>query len=68
MPAIPVTWETETGGSWFEASLGKVSTRPYLENKLKNQKDSEHCSSGGVLLQGQKTHGKFLYLFLEFLQ
>jgi hypothetical protein len=25
----------EVGGSWFEASEGKVSTRPYLKNKQK---------------------------------
>jgi hypothetical protein len=34
MPVIPATWETEVGGSWYQASLGK-RVRPYLKNKLK---------------------------------
>jgi hypothetical protein len=31
---IPATWEAKTGGSWFKVSLGKISTRPSLKNKL----------------------------------
>jgi hypothetical protein len=34
MPVVPVKWEAEAGGSQLEASLGKVSVRPYLKNKL----------------------------------
>jgi hypothetical protein len=31
---IPAT-QVEVGLSWFEAGLGRVSLRPYLENKVK---------------------------------
>jgi outer membrane receptor for ferrienterochelin and colicin len=34
-PVIPATQEVKTEGSKLEASLGQVSTRPYLKNKLK---------------------------------
>jgi hypothetical protein len=37
-PIIPAAWEVEVGGSLFEASLGKISMRLYLKNKL-NTKD-----------------------------
>jgi hypothetical protein len=47
-PLIPATQEAETGGSWFEASLAKVSMRPYLKNKLK-AKDWRCGSNGRVL-------------------
>jgi hypothetical protein len=30
--------EAEVGGSWFKASPGKVSVRPYLKNKLKSER------------------------------
>jgi hypothetical protein len=32
-PVIPGTWEVKTRGLWSEASLGKVSVRPYLKTK-----------------------------------
>jgi hypothetical protein len=32
------TQEVEVGGSWFKASLDKVSMRPCLKNKLKKTK------------------------------
>jgi hypothetical protein len=34
VPIIPGAQEAEVGGSWFEASLGKFNTIPYLKNKL----------------------------------
>jgi hypothetical protein len=46
---IPATWEAKTGGSWFKVSLGKISTRPSLKNKLKTTRQ-EHCSNGRVLI------------------
>jgi hypothetical protein len=30
----PVTWEAETGRSWFKDRLGKMIVRYYLKNKL----------------------------------
>jgi hypothetical protein len=36
---IPAT-QVEVGLSWFEASLGRVSLRPYLENKVKAKRAS----------------------------
>jgi hypothetical protein len=32
---FPATGEAEVSGSWPEASLDKVSARPYLKNKVK---------------------------------
>jgi hypothetical protein len=32
---VPAIWQLELGGSQLEASLDKVSVRPYLKNKLK---------------------------------
>jgi hypothetical protein len=49
MPAISATWEVDEGGLWFEVSPGKVSMRPYLQNKLKKQKDWEPGSNGTAL-------------------
>jgi hypothetical protein len=37
MPVIPTAQEAEIGGSQFMASLGKVTVRPYLKNKLKTK-------------------------------
>jgi hypothetical protein len=36
MSAIPGTWAVETGGSWFEDTLGKKLVRPYLKYKPDN--------------------------------
>jgi hypothetical protein len=33
---IKVTWEAETGGSWFGASLGKKLTRPYFNKQARH--------------------------------
>jgi hypothetical protein len=33
MPIFPATWEPETGGSQFEASLGKKLARANVKNK-----------------------------------
>jgi hypothetical protein len=30
VPVVPATWEVEVGGSWFEASPGKIRARLYL--------------------------------------
>jgi hypothetical protein len=38
LPVIPGTKEAEIGGSQFEARSEKVTTRPYLKNKLKTKK------------------------------
>jgi hypothetical protein len=37
MPAISVIWEVKTGRSLSQASLGKVSLKLYLKNKLKTK-------------------------------
>jgi hypothetical protein len=37
-PVSPATQEGEVRGLQLKASLGKVSTRPYLKNKLKIKK------------------------------
>jgi hypothetical protein len=46
------------GGLQFEASLGKVSMRPYLKNKNKKQKDWEHNSSDRALSSISSTKKK----------
>jgi hypothetical protein len=37
MPVIPAILEVETGRSWIQASLGKVSMRDYLKIKTKSR-------------------------------
>jgi hypothetical protein len=37
-PLVPAAWEAEVGGLQVLASLGKVSARPDLKNKLKRKK------------------------------
>jgi hypothetical protein len=44
-PVVPDNWEEEIEGSWSEAILGKVSTTPYLKNKLKTK--GLGCGSSG---------------------
>jgi hypothetical protein len=54
MPVIPATQEIETRGLWFKASLGKVSTRPYLKKNKANKPKSKglgYDSSGRTLAQ-----------------
>jgi hypothetical protein len=43
----PATWEAAVGGPPSKASLGKVSARPYLKNKLKVMAG---CGSSGRVL------------------
>jgi hypothetical protein len=38
MLVVPATQEAKVGGQQFKASLGKVSMRPCLKNKLKEEK------------------------------
>jgi hypothetical protein len=46
MPVILIAWEVDIGRLWFEASLGKVSMRSNVKNKLKSKRIGGHDSSG----------------------
>jgi hypothetical protein len=49
MPVVPAAWEVKTGGLWFETSLDKIVSRPYLKKEARKGGGGQAEHNGACL-------------------